>query len=152
MPWLSGKAAPAISNALGRRVPSVACLACRARTRSFSSPGADNNVDLDKSVAWVVGGAGVIGSGICRGLLRAGATVILSSRKPEKLASIEKHLGYPTNLITLEGTMLPEGIDALLQRALGHPELNGRLIKHVVAHNGVRWWATGGAQEAKHCQ
>mmetsp|Transcript_64928 Transcript_64928/g.120850 ORF Transcript_64928/g.120850 Transcript_64928/m.120850 type:complete len:313 (-) Transcript_64928:105-1043(-) len=143
MPWqrCSHRVAPAVSAAIGRRVQLLETQ--QAATRSLSSSGADRT-NLDGSVAWVVGGAGVIGRGICRGLLRAGATVILSSRKPEKLAKIEGELGYPPGLITLEGTMLPEGIETLVKRVIEHPELNGRPIRHVVAHNGVRWWATGG--------
>mmetsp|Transcript_46534 Transcript_46534/g.85266 ORF Transcript_46534/g.85266 Transcript_46534/m.85266 type:complete len:303 (-) Transcript_46534:36-944(-) len=126
---------------LRRALPQTAAVLPCASTRSFSS---STTSSVNGSVAWVVGGAGVIGRGICRGLLRGGATVILSSQKTEWLSFIEKDLGYPPNLITLQGTLYPEGVDTLLKTALEHPELDGRPIKHVVAHNGVRWWATGG--------
>lgn len=41
---------------------------------------------LAGKVTWVVGGVGLIGKGICRGLLRAGSTVIVNSRSAERLS------------------------------------------------------------------
>ena len=61
---------------------------------------------LDGQVAWVVGGIGVIGSGLVRGLLRAGATVIVNSRFPSRLEQLNDDLGSPENLAVVTGTTL----------------------------------------------
>ena len=49
--------------------------------------------ELDGKVAWVVGGIGIVGSGLVRGLLRAGATVIVNSRFPSRLEYLNEELG-----------------------------------------------------------
>ncbi|CAK0841761.1 unnamed protein product, partial [Prorocentrum cordatum] len=83
------------------------------------------------------------GLGICRGLLRAGATVIASSTSRQTLAQVRERFGDPENLVTVLGTMQPEGAALLVQEVLGLPELRGRQLNHVVAHTSVRWWAKG---------
>lgn len=92
---------------------------------------------LEGSVAWVVGGVGVVGSGICRGLLRAGATVIVNSRNMDRLEGLSNSLGNPERLVTINGSMLADGaaktVETVMQRC-------GKL-DHVVAHSSVRWWA-----------
>lgn len=98
-------------------------------------------------MAWVVGGAGVIGRGICRGLLRAGATVIVNSDFPDSLSVLEEDLNYPGGLVTMTGSIMrrEDGSQPLLERVMELPQLQGRHISHVVAHSGVRWWAQDGA-------
>jgi len=97
-------------------------------------------------VAWVVGGAGVIGRGICRGLLRAGASVIVNSDISKTLTQIQEDLNYPAGLITVHGSMMQHerGFEPLLEQVLEMPQLAGRQIHHVVAHSGVRWWDKDG--------
>ena len=48
--------------------------------------------------AWVIGGAGTVGTGLCRGLLRAGATVLVNSRHPNRLTALADDLGHPEQL------------------------------------------------------
>ena len=50
---------------------------------------------LEGQTCWVVGGAGQIGTGIVRGLLRAGATVVVNSRSGERLSALTEELGHP---------------------------------------------------------
>lgn len=92
---------------------------------------------LEGSVAWVVGGVGVVGSGICRGLLRAGATVIVNSRSIDRLEGLRNSLGNPERLVTINGSMLAEGAESTVETAM---QRCGKL-DHVVAHSSVRWWA-----------
>lgn len=93
---------------------------------------------LQGETVWVVGGVGVIGRGICYGLLKAGATVIVNSSSEKRLQQMIEDLEKPKNLIGIQGTMRPAGADALVERAMA---LTGNRIDHVVAHSGVRWWA-----------
>lgn len=48
---------------------------------------------LDKKVALIPGGAGNVGEGLVRSFLRQGATVITTSRQPEKLDKLRGYLG-----------------------------------------------------------
>jgi NADP oxidoreductase coenzyme F420-dependent len=93
-------------------------------------------MSLVNQTAWVVGGVGVVGRGITRGLLQAGATVIVNSRSEERLHKLQETLDYPERLVTIHGSLLPGQsaftvIDTLKQMSLNH----------VVAHGAVRWWA-----------
>jgi len=91
---------------------------------------------LTNQTAWVVGGVGVVGRGITRGLLQVGATVIVNSRSEERLQKIQDTLGYPENLITVNGSLLPGEASYTTSRTLEKIPLH-----HVVAHGAVRWWA-----------
>ena len=109
--------------------------------------GASNQADamsLHGQFAWVIGGAGIIGKGICRGLLRAGATVIINSRHNHRLSALSEELGHPANLIALSGSMLPGGSEATVRQALG---VTGERLDHVISHSGVRWWDKQAADE-----
>ena len=61
---------------------------------------------LANQVAWVVGGVGPIGSGLARGLLRAGATVIVNSRYQNRLDTLSEELGHPEKLLCINETMV----------------------------------------------
>ena len=108
---------------------------------------------LDGQVAWVVGGIGVIGSGLVRGLLRAGATVIVNSRFPSRLEQLNDDLGSPEKLVAVNSSLLPGHAEDTIQKAL---EFTAGRLDHVVAHSAVRWWGTqggaptGGLDEAEH--
>jgi len=93
---------------------------------------------LEGKVAWVVGGVGVIGRGLCYGLLKAGATVLVNSGHQNRLQRLHEDLNHPAKLISMVGTMRPSGADKLVHEAM---EMTGRHIDHVIAHSGVRWWA-----------
>jgi NAD(P)-dependent dehydrogenase (short-subunit alcohol dehydrogenase family) len=97
---------------------------------------------LNNSVTWMVGGVGLIGQGITRALLRAGATVIVNSRSENRLSTLSDTLGHPERLITLNKSMLPAEAEATVALAM---ERTGGQLDHVVAHSAVRWWdaATG---------
>jgi NAD(P)-dependent dehydrogenase (short-subunit alcohol dehydrogenase family) len=94
-------------------------------------------MSLLNQTAWVVGGVGVVGRGITRGLLQAGATVIVNSRSEERLATIQDTLGNPERLIAVHGSLLPGSASKTVADTL---DKHGRL-NHVVAHGAVRWWA-----------
>ena len=96
---------------------------------------------LEGQIAWVIGGAGLIGTGIVRGLLRAGATVLCNSRHGSRLRALSEELQSPENLVTIQGSMLPEGAEDTVAAAM---ELTAGRIDHVVTHSAVRWWARAG--------
>mmetsp|Transcript_13426 Transcript_13426/g.19753 ORF Transcript_13426/g.19753 Transcript_13426/m.19753 type:complete len:295 (+) Transcript_13426:111-995(+) len=101
-------------------------------------------MSLVNQTAWVVGGVGVVGRGITRGLLQAGATVIVNSRSEERLENLKDNLGSPERLVTIHGSLLPGHASNTVASTL-----NGIKLNHVVAHGAVRWWArpTAGSYE-----
>lgn len=101
-------------------------------------------MSLVNSVAWVVGGKGVIGRNLCRGLLEAGATVIISSRNEERLQRLSDDLNHPSNLVAIKGSLLDGKAEELVREAMG---MVGQELNHVVAHGGVRWWSPKFANE-----
>jgi len=109
---------------------------------AFQSP---MHRSLEGRVAWVIGGASVVGTGLVRGLLRAGATVMCNSRHKRRLTALTRELSHPERLITLQGSMLPERAEATFAAAM--ERTSGRL-DHVVAHSAVRWWTGGEALQA----
>jgi NAD(P)-dependent dehydrogenase (short-subunit alcohol dehydrogenase family) len=108
--------------------------------RDSGSPfsAAETTQSLQGQIAWVVGGVGTIGRGICRGMLKAGATVIVNSGHQGRLDRLREDLGQPQNLIGVCGTMRPSGADKLVNEVMG---MTNARLHHVVAHSGVRWWA-----------
>ncbi|KST66177.1 SDR family NAD(P)-dependent oxidoreductase [Mastigocoleus testarum] len=54
-------------------------------------------VKLEGKIAFIAGGAGNVGEGIVRSFLKAGATVITTSRKQEKLDALRDRLGEITD-------------------------------------------------------
>uniref|UniRef100_A0A7S4ESW7 Ketoreductase (KR) domain-containing protein n=1 Tax=Chrysotila carterae TaxID=13221 RepID=A0A7S4ESW7_CHRCT len=97
------------------------------------------------SVTWVVGGVGIVGRGIAGALLRAGSIVIVNSRFPGRLEALNEDLGYPENLVSVHGTMLPGGAAETLEKAM---QRTGNRLDHVVAHSAVRWWANHAGDES----
>ena len=93
-------------------------------------------MSLEGRVAWVIGGVGVTGRGIARGLLQAGATVIVNSKHAGRLRRLSDDLNAPSNLITLEATMVGAEAAETTARAMS---LTGGRLDHVVAHSSVRW-------------
>mmetsp|Transcript_50841 Transcript_50841/g.75349 ORF Transcript_50841/g.75349 Transcript_50841/m.75349 type:complete len:290 (+) Transcript_50841:96-965(+) len=93
-------------------------------------------MSLINQTCWVVGGVGVVGRGITRGLLQAGATVIVNSRSPARLEGLKESLGNPDRLIAVNGSLLPGDAEKTVSEALKSTPLN-----HVVSHGAVRWWA-----------
>lgn len=93
-------------------------------------------MSLVNQTAWIVGGVGVVGRGITRGLLQAGCTVIVNSRSEDRLNKLQESLEYPERLITVHGSLLP-GLASNTVRET----LENRALDHVVAHGAVRWWA-----------
>ncbi|VEU33649.1 unnamed protein product [Pseudo-nitzschia multistriata] len=98
-------------------------------------------MSLVNQTCWVVGGVGVIGRGITRGLLNAGATVIVNSRSPERLNTLSRDLGHPERLVTIEGSLLPGYASKTVRRTL---DANALSLNHVVAHGAVRYWGDFG--------
>jgi NAD(P)-dependent dehydrogenase (short-subunit alcohol dehydrogenase family) len=92
----------------------------------------------------MVGGAGLIGTGIARGYLNAGATVICNSRYDTRLQRLSEDLGHPERLIAFRGSMLPDQAEATVNAMM---ELTAGQLDHVVTHSAVRWWADDGGDE-----
>jgi len=93
---------------------------------------------LAKQTCWVVGGVGVVGRGIAKSLLRAGATVIVNSRSSERLRRFavdieDESAGLTNRLITVRGSLLPGYAKKTVEETLGAMPLN-----HVVAHGALR--------------
>jgi NAD(P)-dependent dehydrogenase (short-subunit alcohol dehydrogenase family) len=106
-------------------------------------------MNLCNQVVLVAGGIGTIGRGISRGLLRAGANVVVYSRSDAKLDQLVSELSTSDTthgrLIGMNGTMsTPEGARALHQDLTN---MTGGALHHVVAHAGVRSWKTRNAIE-----
>eukprot|EP00586_Coscinodiscus_wailesii_P008197 CAMPEP_0172524924 /NCGR_PEP_ID=MMETSP1066-20121228/294442_1 /TAXON_ID=671091 /ORGANISM="Coscinodiscus wailesii, Strain CCMP2513" /LENGTH=289 /DNA_ID=CAMNT_0013308081 /DNA_START=109 /DNA_END=978 /DNA_ORIENTATION=- len=93
-------------------------------------------MSLANQTCWVVGGVGVIGRGITRGLLSAGATVIVNSRSPERLEALSKGLGNPDRLVMVQGSLLP----GYASKTVADTLKSGNPLNHVVSHGAVRWW------------
>ncbi len=89
--------------------------------------------DLHGQRILVAGGAGEVGEGITRQLLRAGATVIVPSRNADKLKKLAEWVGEDNDrLITIEGSIgTVEGAQTI-RDSVGE-------INHVVASLGG-WW------------
>ena len=101
-------------------------------------------MSLVNQTCWVVGGVGVIGRGITRGLLKAGATVIVNSRSEERLNRVAEDLGHPDRLITIKGSLLPGYASKTVRQTLDAIPLD-----HVVAHGAVRYWGNFGTNDRR---
>ena len=93
-------------------------------------------MSLLNQTCWVVGGVGVIGRGIAKSLLQAGATVIVNSRSIQRLEKFSEDLDHPDRLYTVHGSLLPGYASKTVEETLRALPLN-----HVVAHGAVRYWA-----------
>ena len=91
-------------------------------------------MSLIGQTVWVVGGVGVVGRGICRGLLKAGARVIVNSRSTERLDRVNADLGHPERLVTVHGSLLPGFAHKTVLETLN----DRNELHHVVAHGAVR--------------
>ena len=135
-----------------RSAPQKRTMMKASSMKAFSTAGRSPPA-LDGKVAWVIGGIGVVGSGLVRGLLRAGATVVVNSRFPSRLEQLNEELGSPEKLVAINSSLLPGHAENTIQEAL---EFTGGRLDHVVAHSAVRWWGaqgglpTGGLDEAEH--
>ena len=91
---------------------------------------------------WIIGGAGAVGQGIARGLLKAGATVIVNSRYQHRLERMQENLSESSTeggrLVCVNRSMLPERAEETVRIVL---DMTGSRIDHVVAHSGVAWWS-----------
>ena len=118
-----------------------------AHARSFFSflKGGGGNTSppasLEGKVCWVVGGVDTVGRNLVRGLLDAGAMVVVNSRTASRLEHLAEILGQPDRLATVHGSLLPEKADKTISDVMN---LTAQRLDHVVAHAGVRWWAGRG--------
>lgn len=104
----------------------------------------ESSLPLEGQVAWVVGGVGIVGSGIAHGLLAAGATVIVNSRYEQRLEKISEAMGHPARLVTVGASMLPGRAEITVEQVM---DMTSNQLDHVVAHAGGRPWASGGGDE-----
>lgn len=95
---------------------------------------------LEGKICWVIGGAGQIGTGLVRGLLRAGGTVICNSRHELRLKALTTELGHPEKLIAFQGSMMPGEAEDTINRVMN---FTAGQLDHVVVHSAVRWWGSG---------
>jgi NAD(P)-dependent dehydrogenase (short-subunit alcohol dehydrogenase family) len=93
---------------------------------------------LDGKVCWIIGGVGIIGTGVARGLLRAGATVIVNSRHMTRLDALSEELGHPENLVCMQASMIGDAAPETVSQAMS---LSAGRLDHVVSHSAVRWWS-----------
>lgn len=103
-------------------------------------------MSLHNKTCWVVGGVGVIGRGITRALLNAGATVIVNSRSEKRLLQISDELGNPDKLITINGSLLPGYAAKTVHDTLS----SSPPLDHVVAHGAVRFWGGQTGRDETH--
>lgn len=96
-------------------------------------------MSLANQTCWVVGGVGVIGRGIARSFLQAGANVIVNSSQESRLRQIASDLHNPSGLILIKGDLTPESAQATIDMALTVAP-NGHPLRHIVAHGAVRYW------------
>jgi len=82
-----------------------------------------------------------VGRNLVRGLLDAGAMVVVNSRTASRLEHLAETLGQPDRLATVHGSLLPENADKTISNVMN---LTAQRLDHVVAHAGVRWWAGRG--------
>ena len=104
----------------------------------------ESSLPLEGQVAWVVGGVGIVGSGLAHGLLAAGATVIVNSRHEQRLEKISEAMGHPARLVTVGASMLPGRAEITVEQVM---DMTSNQLDHVVAHAGGRPWASGGGDE-----
>ena len=98
-------------------------------------------MSLTTRLVWVVGGAGSVGQGLARGLLKAGATVIVNSRHQRLLQRMQEEIGGGSaegRLVTVNRSMLPGSAEETVRIVL---DMTGSRLDHVVAHSGVAWWS-----------
>ncbi|WP_308259168.1 SDR family oxidoreductase [Pseudonocardia sp. H11422] len=94
--------------------------------------------DVTGKVAVVTGGTSGIGLMIARGLVEAGATVYLSSRKPEGCAAAEQELGRFGTAVGIPADLSQEAECRRLAEELGRREEK----VHVLVNNaGATWGA-----------
>lgn len=102
---------------------------------------------LANQTCWVVGGVGVVGRGITRGLLKAGATVIVNSRSEDRLERLVEDLDNPDRLVCVHGSLQPGKAEPTVADAMKQTQ---QQLHHVYAHGAVRWWAGTGRFENKY--
>ena len=111
--------------------------ACARAFWSRASSSGPPKAGLDGRIAWVIGGAGLMGTGLAHGLLRAGATVIINSRHEARLKALAVELGHPEKLVPLVGSMLPDQAENTVNQVM---DITAGQLDHVVSHSAVRWW------------
>jgi len=100
---------------------------------------------LANKTIWIVGGVGVVGRGITKSFLEAGATVIVNSRNETRLNRLAESLEYPENLIAIKGSLLPGRAEKTVSKVL-----EARPLDHVVAHGAARLSSTGAGGDESH--
>lgn len=95
-------------------------------------------MSLANKTCWVVGGVGVIGRGIARSFLQAGATVIVNSSEESRLQQIASDLQNPSNLILIKGDFSSPG--SATETVEAGLAASPTALNHVVAHGAVRYW------------
>ena len=96
-------------------------------------------MSLVNQSAWAIGCVRVVGRGITRGSLQAGATAIVNSRSGERLEKIKDSLGSPERLICAEGSLSPGAGSASKAAVEGMKDVP--LLNHAEAHGYARCWA-----------
>ena len=108
----------------------------RVHARSFFSflKGGGGNApppaSLEGKVCWVVGGVDTVGRNLVRGLLDAGAMVVVNSRTASRLEHLAEILGQPDRLATVHGSLLPEKADKTISDVMN---LTAQRLDHVGA-------------------
>lgn len=124
---------------------SMLCRRTQSMLPGIHRRGYATTLPLSGHIAWVIGGVGTMGAGIAHGLIRAGATVIVNSRHPERLERLSEELDHPENLVTVASSMLSDQAEKTVATVM---EMTGHRLDHVAAHGGVNWWSRDGGDES----
>ena len=99
--------------------------------------------DISGHTVLITGGARGIGRWLAEGLLRAGATVLISTRRPDAAAEVEKELADLGEVHAIAADIsTEEGCQALAEAVRGYTDQHGGRLDGLVNNAGATWGAS----------